>query len=808
MRAMRHGLTTAALAATLLAGAIPAAVRAQQASNSFDLAGPPLTMTVTRGDATLPIGQVPGLRAGDRLVLKADLPADQAARYVLVLAFLRGATNPPPKNWFFRADTWVPKKGTITATVPEGAEQAIALLAPETGGDYGAVVQAVRGRPGVFVRAAQDLFQASLDRARLDAFVAGIARAEEASAERLEPVSTALAGSLAIRLDANCLSRPRALQAACLTQNREGMVLQTGGGASLAETIGGTTTQFAYSLAATKEAGAGLYSPYISLARDFARLFGVFRSANYQYAPTLAVSHGDRMRLQLNNPPSFQNPKSVLVVPLPAIGAGAPPTLRAGTKAPLCLVRPGQVLPLEDAPLVFATDYARDLSLRLTLADGKTMDMPVTADAARGGLVVALDTARLGQQTIGEAVLTGRWGFDTFTGPRFLLQNGAPTAWAPKPDNAVVVGRDTPLTLQGGAASCVEQVSLRDRAGAVKAVAWKASGADEITATLPLARTRAGELTLLVSQYGDAPPAALTLKGQSEASRLEGFTLYTGDKDGRLVGARLDQVAKLEVAGLTFTPGPLTRDPGGGDRMVLTTDGATETVALGISDAKVTLADGRTTNVRATITPPRPRVELISRNVDPPAPAAGDVALALTLPDNVLSQDARLTFSARAVNTRLSAADAIEVATADDSASAKLTVAGGGLQLLGGDVAVATLSPRALLGAGAVGAIKMRLVQGDLAGEWQPLARVVRLPRVTAVACPAATGACTLTGEQLFLIAGVATEADPARAQAVPLGFVGEKLEVPHPANGALFLKLHDAPADMVRVTVPAKRGK
>ncbi|KAK0358688.1 hypothetical protein LTR94_034377, partial [Friedmanniomyces endolithicus] len=94
------------------------------------------------------------------------------------------------------------------------------------------------------------------------------------------------------------------------------------------------------------------------------------------------------------------------------------------------------------------------------------------------------------------------------------------------------------------------------------------------------------------------------------------------------------------------------------------------------------------------------------RNVDPPAPAPGDAALPLTLPDNVLSQDARLTFSARAVNTRLSAADAIEVATADDSASAKLTVAGGGLQLLGGDVAVATLSPRALLGVGAVGAIK------------------------------------------------------------------------------------------------------
>ena len=800
----RSPLRSLAAAAALLAPVViwPAAVRAQQ-STSFDLAGPSLSMTVKRGETTLPVAQVPGLRAGDVLSLKADLPADQSAHYVLVLAFLRGATNPPPKDWFHRVDAWDAKKNVITATIPDGAEQAIAFLAPETGGDFGAVVKAVRGRPGVFVRAAQDLFQASLDRTRLEAFVAGIARVEEAAPDRLGAVSTALAGSLGIRLNAECLARARALQAACLTQNRDGLVLQTGGSTSLVETIGGTTTQFAYSLAATKEAGAGIYSPYISLARDFARLFGVFRSADYQYAPALAVSGGDTIRLQLNTPPSFQNPKSVLVAPLPPINAGAPPVLRSALKQPACLSQPGLVLPLDDAPLVFATGYARGLSLRVTLADGRVVDLPVRADAERGGLSVAVDAATLGQSAVNDAVLIGRWGFNEFTGPRFAVQNGAPASWAPKPDNAVVVGRDTPLTLQGGAAACVEQVSLRDRGGAARPVEWKADGPDAITATLPLARTRPGELSLLIAHYGNTTPAQLTLKGQSEASRLEGFTLYTGDKEGRLVGARLDQVERLDVAGLTFMPGALSRDPGGGDRLVLTTEGATETVALGTSDAKVQLHDGRTVTVRATITPPRPRVELISRHVDS---VAAEGRLPLALPDNALAPDTRLTFSVRAVNTRLSNADAIEVAPADDAASTKLSVAAGTLQLLGGDIAIGSLTPRTALGAAAVGAIKMRLLQGDLTGEWQPLARVVRLPSLSGIACTA-TG-CTLSGEDLYLIAAVAADETFAKPEAVPTGFVGATLPVPRPVNGALYLKLFDAPDDVVKVMAATKKVK
>ena len=48
------------------------------------------------------------------------------------------------------------------------------FLAPATGGDFSTLRNAVRGRPGVFVRATQDLQAASLDRMRLDAYLAEV----------------------------------------------------------------------------------------------------------------------------------------------------------------------------------------------------------------------------------------------------------------------------------------------------------------------------------------------------------------------------------------------------------------------------------------------------------------------------------------------------------------------------------------------------------------------------------------------------------------------------------------------------------
>src|SRR5208337_1677181 len=100
----------------------------------------------------------------------------QSAHYVLIVGFLRGATNPPPAEWFTRVETWnhdVRSEG-VFITVPAEAQQALVFLAPETGGDFSTLRAAVRGRPGAFVRATQDLQAASLDRMRLEVYLAEV----------------------------------------------------------------------------------------------------------------------------------------------------------------------------------------------------------------------------------------------------------------------------------------------------------------------------------------------------------------------------------------------------------------------------------------------------------------------------------------------------------------------------------------------------------------------------------------------------------------------------------------------------------
>ena len=114
---------------------------------AFDLIGPKVEVRVQRDGRTLPIAEVPNLQAKDRLSVHPDLPETQSVHYVMVVAFLRGATNPPPDSWFIRVDAWskpVREEG-LFITVPEGAEEALVFLAPETGGAFGSLRSAVRG---------------------------------------------------------------------------------------------------------------------------------------------------------------------------------------------------------------------------------------------------------------------------------------------------------------------------------------------------------------------------------------------------------------------------------------------------------------------------------------------------------------------------------------------------------------------------------------------------------------------------------------------------------------------------------------
>src|ERR1700737_1974980 len=181
---------------------------------AFDLSGPRIEVRVTRAGKTLPISRVPNLQAGDRLWIHPNIPDGESVRFLMIAAFLRGSTNPPPENWFTKVETWnkhVREEGVVI-TVPPGAQQALIFLAPQTGGDFTTLRAAVRGKPGAFVRASQDLNQASLDRSRLDKYLNAVREMSNRDATALHDRSVLLARSLNIKLDNDCFQKHRQKQ--------------------------------------------------------------------------------------------------------------------------------------------------------------------------------------------------------------------------------------------------------------------------------------------------------------------------------------------------------------------------------------------------------------------------------------------------------------------------------------------------------------------------------------------------------------------------------------------------------------------
>lgn len=786
-------LFIAALAAPLA----PAAADAPP----FDLTGPTLRTRVTRGDVTLPIGQVPALAAGDKIEIRADLPDDQSAKYMLVSAFLHGATNPPPTKWIDKAETWKKKDKDklLTLTVPEGARQLVLFMVPETGGDYSSVTKAVRGKPGEFVRATQELNQASLDRSRLDAFMTGIRAQENLHPEYLKRVAPVLANSLGTKLNAECLQKVIELQANCLLENRASLVLADVHTSSMTETLIGAPTDLALQISSTRVGGQGYYSAYIAVARDLARIFGAFNSPQFDYLPALGLQRGDGVSLMINTAPSFTAPKSVLVVAMPTVEADQPPPLRNGASGPICATRPGLVLPVEGAPLIYSTGYAREATLQLTAANGSKVDVPLTARADRGGYVVSdADWRPEGFRTSATGRLRAVWGFKPFDGPDFALQFTTDAPWRPLDESSLVVGRDNVLRLKGDAAACVDSIALRQANSAPRPLGWKTVGGDMIAVDLPLKDVRPGELTLEIRRAGLDKVSTIPIRAFAEASRLDTLTVHAGDTWGVLAGRRLDQVAGIEIGGQRFRPDGLTRE-GDSDRLrIAAADaGAAPKFDAGASlSAKVTLNDGRSVGLPLKIAEPRVQVALVGKSVTRAGPAP-----ALPLEpgsDDVLPDNARLSFSIRApAGTRFTPRDAIEIATGSDDVTAQIT-AGRGLQLESPEILIASLDPAAL-GPSVFGPLRFRVIRQGVSGDWQPLATLVRQPHIDAIACTGET--CQVRGSRLFLIDAIAATADFAQPARVPQGFTGGSIEVPAPKDGKLYLRLRDAPEMVHSVT-------
>jgi hypothetical protein len=779
---------------------------------AFDLTGPKVDVRVQRAGHTLPISEVPNLQWGDRLWVHPDLPDTQSVHYLMVISFLRGSTNPPPDSWFTRIDAWskpVHDEG-VYVTVPDGAEEAIVFLAPETGGAFSTLRSAVRGKPGAFVRAAQDLEQASLDRQRLEKYLDSVREAASSDPEQMKARSTLLARSLDMRLDQQCFDKPSAQQAPCLTQNTDQLVLDDAHSQTMVATLtSGPSSDLLMQVSATPTAGAGYYSAYVGAVVDVVRILGTAHTAQYQYIPALALPRKDNLNLRLNTPPSFRNPKSVIVIALPLVLPAADPPLRAIDAAQVfCIDKPSLLLPADGAPLAFATELAHNFVLHVETRSGPGIDLPAVPDPAQGGFVIdtkAMQSVELQGEVSG--ILRGVWGFRPFEGPRFRLRGSSPEQWvvASKDASALIVGREDTLHLESPDACCVRSVGLRDEKGKITEAGWKIAKPEELEVKVPLQNAKAGMLTVMIYKMGTRPADEIPLHTYSEAGRLDAFDIHSGDTDGVLKGTRLDQVTAIDVAGLRFAPDGLSR-ANQRDELKLVCHDASVTKRLQPGDSivvHVALQDGRSMDLKTAVEAPRPRVNVLSKSVllDSSGPPS-----TVRLDQDELPQDARLNFFLKTqVPENFPSTEKIEVATADESFSVMLSEKDGNVTLQDSKTIFAMLDPMKLLGPSAFGPLKFRPVDGDgIDGAWQPLVTLVRIPVLEGIRCARdAEKQCTLNGDKLFLIDAVSSDPDFTNSVTVPDGFVQVTLTIPQPKGKTLYLKLRDDPSTVVTADVP-----
>jgi len=625
----------------------------------------------------------------------------------------------------------------------------------------------------------------------------------------LQQRSEALARTLNIKVDQGCFYKPAEQQAPCLMEHTDELVLDDGHTQSMVAALtAGPSSDLIGAVSATRLAGGGSFSPYVGAVVDMARIMGTLHTAEYQYIPALSLPRQNHLNLRLNSPPSFRNPKSVLVVGLPAVEAPQLPPLRAvNPDEVLCLQKAPLVLSVQGAPLVFSTTIAHGFVLHVPTGSGQAVDLPATADAARGGFTI--DLHALPPDTPNSQVkgtLRGFWGFEAYDGPSFNLRASHAGKWTISSEDrsALIADREDTLHLKSECAVCVDQITIENAQGKTLNAVWKVVKPDELEVRVPLKGEAAGPVKVRVKQFGIAEPQDLQMLAYSEAAHLDNFAINIGDRQGVLTGTRLDEVQKLKLGEIEFVPGKLSRADQKDELPLLASNSGVPLVAP--TDQKlvayVSLKDGRILNLQTTIEPPRPKMALIGKSIQ-----AGPSGSAIHFGNqDQLPQDARMSFFVKTeIPDKFPRSEKIEVANEDESFKTSLSVDDGTIILQDSQTVLGILDPSKSFGPSAFGALRFRAVSEDGAkGDWQPLADLVRVPSLKEIRCPDSPDKpCKLSGTNLFLIDSVASDSQFAHTMPVPIGFADSTLTVPRPNGTLLYIKLRDDPSVADEVVLP-----
>lgn len=775
-------------------------MRALADDQRFDLRGPTVLLSVTRSGVTLPIAEVPNLLPNDHLRVKANLPATQSNRLLLVVAFLRSTTNEPPDDWFTRIETWTPQgQHTTDIAVPVGAQRAVIFLAPAHSGDFDTLRSVVKKNPGVFSHAADSLFKVSLQQQRIERYLAGMQAVAQEEDKVIAARSAKLASALVLKPNADCFKQPVDDQVDCLTQTSAPMLLDSGSEQTISAAIStGASSDF---INEASQNDGGVYSAYVGTVIDLVHLLGLLHTAQYRYIPAITLPQDASLNTRLNTAPSFGNPMSVIVVALPPIQASRLPDLHLATpRQAFCLRNPEMVLPLRGSTSFYSTEFAHDLYLDF---GGKTL--PITPDVLAGGLIRDLSRQVNGVAPITDSAdapflrarLRGRWGFDEFDGPELLFQRSEGIGWKIM-NGPFLAGQTSPQQLNADATACLHNVFLRQPDGTASEIPFTMSDDGSINLSIPAQDRAAGKYLLQLSQYGSVAPIALPFTERAnEGGNVELASLSTDGKNVLITGKKLDEIAMVSTsAGKLAAASPVTQNDAifslppkwtvsVGDNLLVTyLDGRTQNISLVAEDATATLH----------VLSLQPSVE------NPPGELAIELLTAGAIP---LHSTLHFMVSSGGV---VAPTDQIEIATVNGEANAVLSFQSpdASLMLEDAHTIVGRIDLDRKLGESAFGALHIRMIRANgEKGQWIEFGTLVRRPHLSSVHCDAKT--CALHGSEIFLLQEIGDTQDLQDAVKIPRTAVADDFSftVDKARVKTLYCSLRDNPT--ITAAIPLK---
>jgi hypothetical protein len=787
---------------------IAAGMRADDAR--FDLPGPKIDVYVTRGATTLPIAMVPSLLPRDTLRVKADLPATQSNHLLLIVAFLRSTTNEPPENWFTKVETWKqPVEGT-SIVVPDGAQKALMFVAPETGGDFDTLRSAVTKNPGLFTRASMSLNRASLDEQRIHRYLDGMHAARSDDEKAIESRSAKLAATLALAPNPNCFRKPVDAQVDCLTQTSAAVVLDDDHSQTMANAISTGASSDLVNEAA--QADGALYSAYVGTLVDLVHLAGSLHTAQYRYIPAISFPTGATMNLKLNSPPSFYNPKSVIVIALPPIEPPHTPRLHLeDPNEAFCLANPSMALPFRRTPALFSTGFSHDLAVVFGSDKSRTR-IALTPDAYDGGLIPAdpipeglldkFETIAADGSAIVRGRLEGYWGFDRLDGPILTFQYSPGDKWKLLDAKAFIAGENTQVTLQGRGTACVEKITMLDATGESTPVSFdRDSNNGNLLLHLPFKGRSPGSYSLTIAQHGTSAVMRIPVPVYSKDIQVDKMLLGEGDS-AILLGEHLQKVVSVKVGDQTFVPSGAAPDERGLQLRASGTPAPDDP-----PEAIVKLKDGGLMTVPVSDEESGATLKVLSCDSTLSTPN-GEIPVGLSSQRDI-ALHGMLHFVVQSAGA-FPRGQIIEISTADGAVHTTISLNSEDLILQDDHTAVGMVDLDKVFGESAFGEIRLRAVPGDgTVGNWVTLGKLVRRPHISAVHCTSVgVPTCMVEGSDLFLALAFSASDDFASAVPVPTGFDGSNFAIPMKANSrnsTIYVRLRDDPEGLATIRIPAK---